>query len=321
VSLILFFLLSLSTYARAEVLALTNFKELALPLVEGACPKGRVFVLYSQDGEPEPLGFAEITQVDSRTGRRCLAKLISHSKSGLVRVGDRADMVDLEKAGDDIPARYDLLREGDKEVAVRHKPLVYAGYLYGHTGATLDRGEFLAGLSPLGYGISDRVMVDTTPFLYLANVGSVGVKWKFYQNEDMRLATYLRGQQFFAIGKGAWEAELILDSASNSRSMSRTKLRFRSKLPDNLVLENREREKQATVEISSVNEWMLKSWQRILFGPKVVTGDQTDLGFLLSVLFPYEHFHWSVNLEVNSLRKFDFANYRQTVSFDLFWRF
>ena len=54
---------------------------------------------------------------------------------------------------------------------------------------------------------------------------------------------------------------------------------------------------------------------------KITAGEEKDVGFLFTALFLYEHFHWSVNLEVNSLRKINFRDYKQIVSADFFWRF
>jgi hypothetical protein len=66
---------------------------------------------------------------------------------------------------------------------------------------------------------------------------------------------------------------------------------------------------------------VLPSWHRLLLGPKFTAGEEKDVGFLFTALFLYEHFHWSVNLEVSSLAKLNLKDYYQVLSADFFWRF
>lgn len=292
------------------------------------CAPGRVFALYPQEHErnedlgveeDEPIGYAE--SYERYGDRQCLAKVKSHSQSALIRPRDPARPLDLAEGGQNIPGRYDLIREGQREWAAMYKPTVYGGYLFGHTASTLDKGEWLVGLTPLMYGIRNNFQADITYPRLFEKVFEAGLKYKFYSNEDMRLTLRLQNARFWEIGKDAWSAELHYDSQSNSRSMSHTKLIYSSKVPKDLALSDEAKEKDVSVELISVNEWIFRSWHRLLFGPKFVAGDELDLGFLLSFIYVREVFHASVNLNVNSVRKFDFGAYKQVVGFDLFWRF
>ncbi len=293
-----------------------------------ACAPGRIFAIYPQDDadtektkdgeDPEPLGFADSFE---RYGeRQCLAKVKSHSQSGLIRARDHARPLDLTESGQNIPGRYDLVREGKKEWAAMYKPTVYGGYLFGHTASTLDRGEFLVGLTPVMYGIRNNFQADLTYLRLVENVFEAGLKYKFFSNEDMRLTLRLQNSRFWETGQDAWSAELHYDSQSNSRSMGHTKLRYSSKVPRDLAFSDSAKKEDSSLELSTVNEWIFTSWHRLLFGPKFVAGDELDLGFLLTFMFVRESFHGALSLNVNSVRKFDFAAYKQTVGFDLFWR-
>jgi hypothetical protein len=321
VKLALFLFLLAPLMARAEVEEILSAREIAIPLQDGRCEVGATLAIFSQDGENDPLGFAEITGGIEGMPSSCRATVVSHSRSALIRVKDRAVLLDLKERNANLPGRYDLLREDRRSVATRYKPLVYAGYLFGQTAATLAKGEFLAGPFPLAYGITDRLQIDTSPALFLTQVGQLGGKYQFFRGEDIRLAFHVTGVRFFNIGKGSAWAELQYDSTSNGRSMTHTKVRYTFKLPDSLPLENRDKEKQGAAEITTVYEWVLPSWHRILLGPKFTAGEVQELGFLFTALFLYRHFHWTVNLEVNSLQKIDFPNNKQAVSFDFFWRF
>jgi hypothetical protein len=316
---ILFLFALLVQTAKADVLQILNSKELLLTPQTEKCENGQVMAIFSQDGENEAIGFAEIVREENGA---CVAKVTSHSQSALIRVKDRAVLVDLKEKNQNLRGRYDLLREGKNEVAVRYKPLVFAGYTYGQTAATLDKGEFLLGLSHLMYGIQPRLQVDINPLLLaFSNLASGGVKYQFLHLEDVRAALRLEGTRFFNLGKGAWAAELQYDSFSNGRSMTHTKLRYTSKLPDSLFLQDQNKEKQGTAEISTVYEWILPSWHRILLGPKFTAGEEKDVGFLFTSLFLYKHFHWSINININSLAKFNLRENKQVISGDFFWRF
>ena len=313
------FLLLYCLQAEARIISLLSSKEIAIDRAGTNCEPGAMAAIFSWDDESEAIGYAEIT--GTVEDRACRATILTHSKSALIREGDKTEFIDMHRRVPNLPARYDLLREGRKKVAVRFKPLIYAGYSYGYTAASLDKGEFLLGLGPLAYGITDRLQIDTIPLGYVTNLANLGAKYQFYRDEDNRLSLHLTGTRFTNIGKGSWWAELQYDSMSNSRSMTHTKLRYTSKLPDTFFLENKDKKNQPTAEISTVYEWMFPSWHRVLLGPKFTAGEEKDVGFLLSSLFLYEHFHWSVNLAMNSLRKLDFGRNQQVVSFDFFWRF
>lgn len=306
--------------AFAQVEEILSSREIAIPLQAGKCEIGATAAIFSQEGENEPLGFAEIQGALEGRPHLCRATVVSHSRSALIRPGDRAVLLDLEERNSNLPGRYDLLRDGRKDVAVRYKPLVYAGYLFGQTAATLNQGEFLVGPTPLIYGITNRLQVDTVPFLFIQQIGQLGAKYQFYRGEDIRLSLQVTGMRFFNIGRGSGFAELQYDSTSNSRSMTHTKLRYTYKLPDSVPLENKDKQKDGSVELTTVYEWVLPSWHRILLGPKFTAGEEREIGFLFSALFLYRYFHWTVNLEVNSLQKLDFRTNKQAVSFDLFWR-
>ncbi len=317
--MILAWLLLMSIGAHADVLEILNSRELLLTPQTETCEPGQVMAIFSQDGDNEALGFAEVTQAGENA---CVARVKSHSQSALIRVGDRAVLIDLKERNKNLPGRYDLLREGKKEVAVRYKPLVYAGYLYGQTAAVVDPREFLVGLSTAIYGISQHVQVDAAPLLMATSQTLTGgVKYQFLRLEDARFALRAEGSRFTNIGNGAWAAELMYDSFSNSKAMTHTRLRYSSKLPDSLLLQDQDKERKGTAEISSVYEWILPSWHRILLGPKFTAGEEKDVGFLFTALFLYKHFHWSVNVQVNSLTKLNLREYKQVFSADLFWRF
>lgn len=290
------------------------------------CSPGRIFAIFSQSDSrkieektAEPIGFAE--SYAHHGEKQCLCRVKSHTQSALIRAGDFVQAIDLTRKEHNLPGRNDLIREGHREFASFYKPLVYGGYLFGQTASTLDRREWLVGLSHIMYGLKNDLQIDATYLLLFYKVAMGGIKYRFVSNEDMRLAIYVQGARFLKTGQGAWAAEAHYDSISNSRVVTHTKLSFTSKVPTSVFLTDKEKEKDSSVELSTVTEWVLKSWNRLLLGPKFVAGDQFDLGFSFSFIYVSNSFHAAANLSANTVKRFDFKNNRQTVGLDLFWRF
>lgn len=311
----IFLFLLLSAMAEAKVESILSSKEIELS--EVICEPQSMVSIISQDKEGETLGYAEITGPSSNG--RCVATVRSHSRSGLIRSGDRTEMLNLRGHNGNLPGRYDLVVE-KRKISARYKPLVYTGYIGGETAATLNKGEFLVGLSPLFYGISDSLQVGTTPLLALAKIANVNSKFRFYETEDIRLSAQGTLNEYFEIHKTSWSGTVFLDSTSNSRSMTHTYFRFNSKSPTSTPLEDKSKEKQYSAELVTINEWILPGWQRILFGPKFTAGDEKDIGLVATALFPYDHFHWAINIELNSITRLKFRDKKQLASFDFFWR-
>lgn len=315
--------LLLAQFSLGAVTAILNEKEIAVDPFPQGCPLGQMFAIYSQDNyQPElkeALGFGEI--VGTAPKGKCRSTISSHSRSGLIRVKDPVELVNLRKKVKDFPARFDLTQDGKREISSRYKPLVYAGYVYGYMGATLDKGEWLVGPFPLAYGITNRLQVETTPIVFIASMVNLGLKYQFFSTEDSKISAHINGSKFWTIGKGFWWTELQWDNTSNARLKSHTKVRFTSKQPDSVILQSKDKEKKYTVEFSSVYQWILPGWDRLLIGPKFITGEETDLGLIVSAVFIYDSFHWTVGAAANSLANLNFRDNSLVASADLFWRF
>jgi hypothetical protein len=303
--------------AEAKVEKIVSSRQLEVSGVP--CEAQTMLAIFSQEKDEEALGYVEVTGPAAGSAN-CIGTVRSHSRTGLVRVGDRTELMDLHGRDRNLPGRYDLVVEKKRRISARYKPLVYTGYLGGETAATLAKGEFLVGLSPLFYGVNDSLQVGLTPLLAFAKIASVNSKYRFYQNEDMRFSVQGTWNNYFDIGKNAWSGTIFYDSSSNSRSMTHTYLRFYSRTPSGTPLEDKAKEKRYSAELVSINEWILPSWHRILFGPKFIAGEEKDLGLVATALFVYEHFHWAINVELNSITRLKFKDKKQLASFDFFWR-
>lgn len=314
--LLLFLLLAAPAHAKVE--RILSGREIELSEAPSCAPRTRV-AIFSQGGEQEALGYAEITGT-SGVKNFCKATVLTHTRSALVRAGDRTEALNLRSRDVKVPGRYDLVLENERKVAARFKPLVYAGYVFGETASTLAKGEFMLGFFPLFYGITDRAQVGTFPLLAADKTLALSGKYKFFDGEDVTFALLGRVNQHYDIGKRSWTATLFYDSTSNSSSMSHTTVTFNSKLPTGAIFTARNKEKRFSTELTSTYEWVLRGWQRVLLGPKFTAGETKDLGFVATVVFPYDYFHWAINVKLESITRLEFRDKKQLIGADFFWR-
>lgn len=331
--------LLLSFFARAEVVPSTvreiiSSSEILIATTKDTpCLIDDTFAIYAKDNPDEVVAYAEIKSV-TKVAKSCIAKTVAHSKSGLIRRGDYARRLDLTQYNENLPGRYDLIQEGKKSYSARYKPLVFTGFLQGFTAATLDKNEFLFGFSAVtsgnkkilfgvskfAYGITDRLQVLTSPILVIDKALDVGVNYKAWQGEDFRVTPAISAISDWKTGDQTWNFDLAYDSHSNSRSMTHTKFSYTWLRPRKLLFYNKNIKRQFAT-LSSVQEWMLPSWHRILLGPKVISGEEVDIGFTLSFVFVFNSLHATVNLITDSVTKLDIKNNAQRMAFDVFWRF
>lgn len=72
------------------------------------------------------------------------------------------------------------------EVGFEGRPIT--NHLWMPTGHTLNRGEFLVGLGPIGFGISDNIQVGTNILLFLFQVYNANLKVSLIRSEELALA-------------------------------------------------------------------------------------------------------------------------------------
>lgn len=72
------------------------------------------------------------------------------------------------------------------EVGFEGRPIT--NNLWMPTGYTLNSGEFLIGLGPIGFGISDNIQVGTNILLFLFQVYNANLKISLIKSADMALA-------------------------------------------------------------------------------------------------------------------------------------
>ena len=72
------------------------------------------------------------------------------------------------------------------EVGFEGRPIT--NNLWMPTGYTLNSGEFLVGLGPIGFGISDNIQIGTNILLFLFQVYNANLKISLIKTDDLALA-------------------------------------------------------------------------------------------------------------------------------------
>jgi hypothetical protein len=77
----------------------------------------------------------------------------------------------------------------EEKVGFEGRPII--NNLWMPTGYTLNKGEFIVGIGPIGFGISDKVQVGTNLLLYIVQYYNANVKVSLAETSNMAFAAGL----------------------------------------------------------------------------------------------------------------------------------
>jgi len=278
---------------------------------------GDLLVILSHESK-EAIGYAAVKKIESQ---KWIATVKMHSKEALVRPGNFLQKVDLTNYHTKIPARFDLVRKNQKEVASKFKPLVFLDYQLGQAAATLDKKESLLGPSIYAYGINNNFQTDSTLLLNLVGIPNIGLKYTVLTGEDYRLSLYTKYYHYLERNKNSYDFEALLDKTANTHMITFTKVTHKVKRPDRkAVLTSRIYDEGANTEIQTIYGYILGNWNRLLLGPKY-NFEQKILGGAAIYTAIYNHFHWSITLQTVNLSKIKLGKEAYNYYADFYWRF
>lgn len=263
---------------------------------------GSVFSLFSHESGAV-IGYAFVVRPESsqHLDRAWVAEIRTHNKSALIRPGNRALLLDLTRLNLDIPGRYDLQIPDRREISARYKPLVYMGFLAGNTASTLAKKEAIFGPGIFGYGLTDRLQVETIPAFLIRDVAALAGKFNLYRDDDHSISILAREYYFFDHKKTAQDFSLYVDTFSNSRFVSYLKIVFLSRRPDRIPFTTTGETTRATSEIQSTSGIVLNNWDKIIFGPKYNFVER-NIGGHFGYLMIGDYLHFLLGLEASNFR-------------------
>ncbi len=290
-----------------------------LALTPGPCPTelvhGSRLILLSKE-EGSAIGFADADEIEaSEAGCRATARVLIHEAGALVVEGDEAVQENLRDHTPLLPGRIDLQLRGTRRYSARYKPLAYFGPFYGD-GQVLDQGESL--LDPFAlyqYGISDKFTLETLATANFVGVINGGFKYEALDTSFVKVTTGALLGHVLEDHDTYLRLQALLTIPSNSRIQSHTQVTYFFR-PQN-GLQNSLTDPQ----ISVINEFIMSSWDRLLFGP-TYNFELKSVGGFASLIFIWNHLHLSVGLQTQNFMKLNF-NQRDayTPTFGVWWRY
>lgn len=221
----------------------------------------------------------------------------------LIRVGDRCELMDISSDVEGLDGSSEILIEESKNVSARYRPLVYLAP-FGETASTLSEGENIIDVfTYYSRGLTNNLSASSL-IGALGTLPNVSMKWRFLHNEWMDVAmsgTLVKVSAFNDQPKDvSGGLSIHWDIKSNTKWVTHSSLTlFTSSLQPNVWIANR----VAPIfqsSIHAVSEYILNSWNRLLIGPQYKIETQSVGGFF-GYMFVWDHFHVSINLNVNNI--------------------
>jgi hypothetical protein len=281
-------------------------------------PLPELWVLKDVD-DGETLGYARVVGEAFAAGTWGLKAVVRvHRESPLVRVGSRAQAVDF--ANGQLPeARQDLFMP-DLDLPAFLRPPVYLGYAVGSTAALVEPGEWLLGLGPAFYGVNDWLQLDTMTLYDLFGLPNLAAKFELIDNDEFRIAAAVRGFYSQRDESLFGDVDLFMDSFTNSRWVTYTRLSLQSRRPKDSPLFPNTLENGMTAELAIHYGYLLSDWNHIVLGP-IFNLDQRTIGGTMSYLMVAQSFHFLLGLQSQDFLNSSLSQAGYSLVLDFWWRF
>lgn len=281
---------------------------------------GQRLLLRSQV-DSSVVGYAIIQQVRPLDGKNFLyvADVLLHERHALIAPGDIVQMVRLDQAVSDFPGRGDLLITGSRRISSRYKRLAYFGSTLGD-GHPLDRGEKLVDITTLvQYGVTSRVTVGINTLGYALKVPNASAKVLLLDGSSFAFTTGYTG--LYSVKDSVWthQARGLLSTVVNTKTISHTIIsvaRTSQKTSDQSFSKAVLR-----TELQTAVEYIMDSWDRVIFGP-TYNIDLRTLGGFVSYVWIWNQFHFTLGLQTQDVLspKLDPVK-AYTFNVGAYWRF
>jgi hypothetical protein len=281
---------------------------------------GDLLVIYSHESK-NVIGYARV-ELAVKDEDFFTASVQTHNKSSLIRVDNYLRKADLVHAtGETIPGRLDLIIRNETKIAAKYRHLVYTGLAQGFTASNLVKGEYLAGPSIFGYGISSRWQVHTNLISTMFKILNLSFKNTIYSSDEYELSVENGFQYYNEEEKSSYVFTGYLDMISNAKFNSFVKLRvFTRKPEDEFIYNSEEYLNELNVELSYSYGYIFDNWNRLIFGPKVDI-NKKKVGGVIGYYYIDKEFHSMFGVSSNDFSEFNVGKQGYLLNLDFWWRF
>ncbi len=278
-----------------------------------------VFAVFSHDSH-EVLGYAEVSKVNSDTDF-FEAIVETHQQSGMIRTGNYLVKLNLSTVKNSIPARLELLSYSKRKVAAKYRHLVYTGFFLGQTAQPLLRKEYIVGPSFFAFGYRDYLQFHTSVLNTFFGTPNIGYKFLLGRSSDFALAFSQEFNYYPDAGRTYHEFSFHLDTYSNSKFLSYSKLKFSTKRPDTKTLTSNDGyTSDLSTELQLAYGYMTDSWNRFIFGPKV-DFEKKVVGGSVGYYYIDKEFHMLLGASANNFSEAKLGKDGYILNLDFWWRF
>lgn len=278
-----------------------------------------VFAIFSHESH-DVLGYAEVSKVDPDTDF-FEAVVETHHQSGMIRTGNYLVRLNLSTVKNSIPARIELLSYSKRKVAAKYRHMVYTGFFLGQTAQPLLRKEYIVGPSFFAYGYRDYLQFHTNVLNTFFGTPNIGYKFLLGRSSDFALAFSQEFNYYPDARRTYHEFSIHLDTYSNSKFLSYSKLKFSTKRPETKTLTNNEGyTSDLSTELQLAYGYMTDNWNRFIFGPKV-DFEKKVVGGSVGYYYIDKEFHILIGASANDFSEAKLGKDGYILNLDFWWRF
>lgn len=308
----------------AVITEITDATQLVAESRHGDWLKGERLVVLSTNINIGIIAFVELKETAEVLEGRFQLKLIlkRQSRKYFVRPGDLVKRLDLSSANKEYASSTELLlRESQRNVSSRYRPLAHQGFVIGDTAQTLFESEFLINyFGNVSYGIYDWLTIGTLVPVNAFGRPNAHMRAKIFDSEATTLAAGLSFVKLSKEAENSLNLNFYWDATSTDSLISHTFLSL------GLVNWTNSGDAAALKYLTSSSfqtgyEVILDNWDRFLIGPSF-NFEKKALGGYLSYIWVFDRLHVQVSLnatDVTHLRLDPTDGYYGF--FDMFWRF
>ncbi|WP_253696857.1 hypothetical protein ACLWBD_10590 [Bdellovibrio sp. HCB117] len=310
--------------ARARIENIIDHKTLKAESTFNDWHIGEVLALESHTPSIGIIGFVEVSGIENnQDGTYTLTcELLRQSRLNFVQVGDQLMHLDLSTENEKYKGSTDLIvKESDKNISSKYKPLFTQGLAVGETAETLWEGEYMVTwFGQLSYGATEWLTVNTIIPANFIGAYNAAAKANVYESYSNVVSTGLSFAKIPSESRSTLNLNIYWDSISSESVVSHTLL--------TLALFSFEDAADATAikslgtsSLQSGYEFILGNWDRVLLGPSY-NFEKKAVGGYLTYLKIWDKFHLSFSINSTDITSFKLSPTDGYYAlFDAYWRF
>lgn len=280
---------------------------------------GDFLLIYSHISK-DVLGYARVLKITEKN--EIYAKVLTHSKSAMIRPDNYLRRIFLDKAyNEGHIGRFDLMYTFSRNVLPMYRPLVYLGLGQGFTASNLVKNELLFGPTVLGYGMTSKLQASSNLISTIYKVPNLALKHTLFKTDEYEMSFEFGYMYFTGERRSGYITTAYLDMISNSKFNSFFKIKaFSNKPADDYFYNSEAYEKDLNLEFSFSYGYVLDSWNRVIFGPKIDV-NKKKVGGNIGYYYINDKLHALIGVSSNDFSEFRMGRDGYLLNLDVWWRF